>query len=130
MTTQTALYAAVFQLVKAFASANSLPVKYPAKKFDTPQSGNWLELTINPNDIDLTLSGQTIFRRGMIQINVCGKAGRSPLSLTAISDAIKTEFNKTKTIVDAVIVSGSPYESSMIELEDRVILPVTINYSE
>jgi hypothetical protein len=130
MTTQTALYAAIYTEVKAFATTNGLPVKYPSKKFDTPDSGNWLELSVNPNDIDPDLSGGRQLRRGMFQLNVCGKPNKSPLTLSGIADQIRVSFFKTKTIIDSVIVSDSPYESGMIELEDRVILPVTINYSE
>lgn len=130
MTAQADLYRAIFDAVAAFASANSMPVKWPGKKLKTPDSGNWFELSINSNDIDPTLNDQTIYRRGMFQLNVGGKPDRDSTRLSAIADLIQAEFYKTKPIIDAVTVSDTPYQTSLIELDDRVILPVTINYSE
>lgn len=131
MTTQTALFAAIFQQVKSFASTNNdLPIKHPAKKFKPPASGNWLELSIAPNDIDTTLSDQESYRRGLFQLNVAGRPDNSSLELTGIADLLITEFHKTKTLIDSVIVTRTPYLTNVLELDDRVLLPVTINYSE
>lgn len=130
MTTQTALFAAIFQQVSSFASINNVPVKYPAKKFTPPASGSWLELSIGPNDIDTTLSDQSDYRRGVIQINVAGRPNINPLELTELADLIVAEFYKTKTLIDSVIVTRTPYLTNVLELDDRVLLPVTINYSE
>lgn len=130
MTTNTQITIAIFQLVKSFATTNSLDVAYPGKKFKTPDAGNWLELLISPNDLDETLSDQGNDKRGMFQINVCGKPDKNPLALISLSEDLTTYFNKTLSIVDRVIVSKTPYMLSIIELDDRVILPVTIEYSE
>lgn len=130
MTTQTELFAAIFHGVSIFAAANNLPVKYPAKKFTPPASGEWLELSIAPNDIDSTLSEQASFKRGIVQVNVAGRPDTSPLKLTAIADLITLKLPKGLFIVDSVIVARTPYQTNVLELDDRVLLPVTINYSE
>lgn len=123
----TSLTLAIFEAVKSFADTNGLEVKYPGKKFDTPDSGNWLELYLIPNDYDPYLSDAEIISRGMFQLNVGGRPDDSILNQQAIADLIVLQFPKG-TIIGDVVVYQTPMTASPVELDDRVLVPVTIRY--
>ena len=115
--------------VFTWASGLGYPVAYPGKTFAPPDSGEWLELMIVHNDADPDLTDQTIFRRGIIQLNVCGRPNKNPLTLYSIADTLKTGTQKGAT-VSGVTITRTPYTSSLLEMDDRVMLPVTFEYSE
>lgn len=130
MATNSQVTLAIFQLANAFATTNNLPISYPGKKFDTPESSGWLELSVSPNDLDDTLNDKDSCRRGMFQINLCGKPNNNPLTLIGLSDTLASSMEKGTVLVDDVRVVRTPYTMQLIPLSDRVILPVTIEYSE
>jgi hypothetical protein len=130
MATNAQVTLGIFNLVKTFADSNSLQLSIAGKKFDTPSTGNWIELSVSPNNLDITLNDTNSFKRGMFQINVCGKPDKNPLTLTTLSDTIATSMQKGTVISTDVKVTRTPYPMQLIPLNDRVILPVTIEYSE
>lgn len=115
--------------VFTWASGLGYSVAYPGKSFTPPDSGEWLELNIIHNDLDPDLTDQTIFRRGIIQLNVCGRPNKNPLTLYGIADGLVTGYPKASAISGATITK-TPYTSSLLEMDDRVMLPVTFEYSE
>lgn len=123
------LLESVFDLTSEVAEALALTVAYPGKKFTPPDSGEWLELSTTANDLQPDISGGSVFRRGICQINVCGRPDKNPLVLYVYADTIAAMIPKGPNDAGFTI-TNNPTVSSLIELDDRVILPITITYSE
>lgn len=123
------LLESVFDLTSEVAEALTLTAAYPGKKFTPPDSGEWLELSTTANDLQPDISGSSVFRRGIFQINVCGRPDKNPLVLYGYADTIAAMIPKGPNDAGFTI-TNNPTVSSLIELDDRVILPITITYSE
>jgi len=128
MTSNATLWADIIGAVRTLAG--STPLAVPGKAFTPPATGVWWELSIMPNDTDPTLSDAVIYRRGMVQINVCARMGYGEAGLHTIAETIAAALPKLTALSGSVIVSASPYTMQVITLPDRLILPVTIPYAE
>lgn len=126
--TNSELFTAIINSIRALA--DTTPLSVPGKKFSPPGNGIWWELSVFPNDLDLTLSGPENFRRGIAQVNVCAKVGYGLVGLHQQAEAISAALPKASELATGVVVSGAPYTGSLITLPDRIILPVSIPYSE
>lgn len=114
-----------------FANANGLPIAWQGDKKQTDGLDLFLELMHMPNDYDPFLSDPRDIKRGMFQINVCGRKKKSSdAELQDIADLIISNWPKLDVITGTVQVTRTPYTMSMIENDSRNILPVTIEYHE
>lgn len=130
MTTQSQLVEAIYSQVKALATSLGIPCGYPATAFKPPATGRWLELRIFPNDIDLTLSDTESYRRGFFQLVVYARPGTGSVPLMQVAESVAAAFPKGQTIAGSVIVSATPELRSLLEMDDKIALPVSINYAE
>ncbi len=132
MTTNTALKTAIFQAVNTFATTNSLPCSFPGVSFTKPATGEWLELSVVTNDRDFGLNDSIKFRRGIVQINVCGIKDRSgDLALQAIADLIESGWQRGDVLTGGIRVSTNPLvEEAIIRDSTDYILPVSFEYEE
>lgn len=132
MTTITDLKTAIFQAANAFANIHSLPISFPGISFTKPTSGEWLELSVIPNDFDYGINESRKFRRGIVQINVCGIKDKSgDLALQAIADLAETIYPMGTVILDAVRITTNPTtEAAIVRNNTDYIIPVSFEYSE
>ena len=112
-------------------AAFGYPIAYEGIKFCPPDSGPWLELSFLPNEgIDQSLSSDSVLSQGILQVNVCNRPNTGIIELNQIAETVMALFPKSTSIFGLVRVSRSPYTSSVITLDDRQILPISISYSE
>jgi hypothetical protein len=129
MTTNTEITQFFFEAVDG--AALGYPIAYPSIKFTPPSNGNWLELSFMPNTgIDHGLSSDRTIKQGILKINIGGKPNGGLIPLQNISDTVAAIFPKNSILVDLVRISRSPYNTDIISLDDRQLLPLTIMYSE
>lgn len=129
MTTNAEITQAFFE--KVSGAALGYPIAYPSITFTPPDSGNWLELSFMPNNgIDQGLSSATVISQGLLQVNICGKPNGGLIPLQTISDTVAALFVKNTVLSGLVRVSRTPYTTDIISLDDRQLLPLTIEYSK
>lgn len=121
----------LIQATAAYAGLVSInDVAYPNKSFTPPDSGFWLELTIFPNPIDPDLSGNYVAQRGIWQINVCARKEIGILDLYEKADELLATGPVKGVSENGLVITTAPRILSAIQLDDRFILPITIEYSE
>jgi len=129
MTTNSDIAQAFFSIIDS--AALGYPIAYPTKSFTPPDSGHWLEVSFMPNSgIDQGLKSGTVLMQGLAQVNVCGRPDTGLIPLHNISEQVGALFPKNLVISGNVRVSKTPYNTDIIPLEDRIILPLTVMYSE
>lgn len=112
-------------------AALGLPISFEGVKFTPPDSGQWLEVTFLPNQgIDQSMTSNNPVSQGIIQVNACNRPNSGLIPLQKLSETVAALFPKNTIIYDLVRVSETPYTSDMISLDDRLIIPLTIMYSE
>jgi hypothetical protein len=109
----------------------NIPIAYPAVKFTPPETGIWLETKILRNTgIDNGLSDvSTKVEQGIFQINVCLRPNQGIITLTNYANGLIGQIPKGLNI-GGVKVIRQPYMMQPIYVDDRVILPITIEYSQ
>lgn len=127
--TNEELISSLFESTQGIGASLGLTVAYPGKKFTPPDTGRWLEMSLASNDLQPDIKGSHIARRGIWQINACGRPDKNPADLYAVADSIAGVITKGESEV-ALTITQNPSIGSLIELDDRVILPITITYSE
>lgn len=127
--TNEELISSLFEIIKSIGYEAGFKVAYPGKKFTPPDSGRWLEMSIAINDLQPDITGNHIARRGIFQINACDRPDKNPIGLYEVADYIASVIAKGSSN-DFFTITQNPAVGSLIELDDRVILPITITYSE
>ena len=129
MTTNAQIATAFFTTVNT--AALGYPIAYPSITFDPPDTGNWLELSFMPNTgINPGISSPTVIKQGLLQVNVGGKPNGGLIPLETIADTVAALFPMNSVLSDNVRISRTPYTTDIIPLDDRQLLPITIEYSE
>ena len=128
--TNEELIGLLFDSTKYIGELLSLPVAYLGKKFTPPDTGRWLEVSLSSNDLQPDITGTHVARRGIWQINACGRPDKNPSDLYAVADDIAVVVGKGLVVDNQLIITQNPTVGSLIQLDDRVILPITITYSE
>ena len=117
----------------AFASGVGVPIALPDANFTPPDSGHWLELDIAPNNFDDTLADQYAYKRGVITLSVVFRKGSSQYEYGEayqLVDDIASGYPKETVLSGSAVVSSIPRPLSQIEYQDRIMIPVSIEYSE
>lgn len=107
----------------------ALTVAYPGIEFTPPATGDWIEVQAFPNET-LTIGMQnTGLRelRGFFQVSACTRPGAGVMGIQAIADAVIAAFTKGTTFGGAR-VERQPWCSSLLTMEDRIVIPVTVRY--
>lgn len=121
---------AFYEMVTASASGAGL-IAYEGIKYTPPESGQWVEIKHFPNTgVDQSLNSNDVLAQGLFQVNVCNRPNTGILPLYGLAELIIGQLPKSTVITGLVRVSRAPYTSSMISLDDRIILPLTVSYSE
>jgi hypothetical protein len=112
------------------------PIAFHGIPFTPPAAGVWLQVTYLPNEgIQQGIGNSaTVIEQGIYQVMACRRivdatitGGVTPLQ--AALSLVATEYPKGKIITGLVRVQRTPYQSSLIEDEDRMMIPLTIQYS-
>lgn len=124
-------YSVILQALFVDVSALGYEVKYPAKKFTPPDSGPWLELSVSPNEgYAEGLNSNTEVKQGIIQINVANRPNTSPVTLMSAVESVISQFPQGHVLTSFARVQKKPYVGGLLEMDDRVMYPITIPYSE
>lgn len=115
--------------VSAFAITLSppLPVSYPGLPFTPPASGYWLEVQWFPNETQnygIAFDGPSVLR-GFGQVSVCTRPGTGLVKPMDLAGLVIETFDKGTRIGDA-LVYRKPWASSVIQDNERLMIPVTI----
>jgi hypothetical protein len=101
-----------------------------------PATGVWLQVTYLPNEgIQQGIGNDaTVIEQGIYQVMACRRIVDATITggVTPLQSAlalVAAEYPKGKIITGLVRVQRSPYQSSLIEDEDRMMIPLTIQYS-
>ena len=110
---------------------NVYKISYEGYTFDPPDTGIWLEVKHMPNNgIDQSINGSGVLAQGMFQVNVVNRKEQGIISLQNVAELVQAAFPKSSAITGLCRVSRAPYQSSPLTLDDRLIIGVTIPYSE
>jgi len=118
-------------LAKIESSGFTDQIAYPGIKFDPANLTQWIEVDILENgfdDFDTENDGQKT-ERGILQISAVCKPGSGIVILDALAKTIQTKFPKGTILCDKIRVTKHPYRMDVITTDDRLIMPVSINYS-
>jgi hypothetical protein len=109
----------------------NIPIAYPAVKFTPPETGIWLEAKVLRNTgIDNGLSVvSTKVEQGIVQLNACTRPNAGIITLTNFANGLIAQIPKGLNIGDVKVIK-QPYLMQPIYIDDRVILPITIEYSQ
>lgn len=109
----------------------SFQVSYEGYSFTPPASGVWLEVKHLPNDgVDQSISGSSVIAQGMFQINVVNRKENGISAMQTVAELVQVAFPKASNITGLCRVSRAPYQSTPLTMDDRIIIGVTIPYSE
>ena len=112
-------------------AALGYPIAWPGFNFTPPSTGVWLQVDFFPNEgIDEGMAdNSTVIPQGIFQIMVCSRPGEGVASINQAIGEVSAVFGKGSTIVGMVRVRRSPYESDRITQDDRMMIPLTIQYT-
>ena len=120
---------AFFSAVKD--SGINLPIAYPGMNFTPPTKGQWLEVSVFRNEpANQPLANKRGVEQGIMQITVCGRPGSGmvPLRNTALN--ILAAFPKGFLFASYHRIVNNPYMLSLITESDKIMLPVSMSYSQ
>lgn len=107
------------------------PVAWPSVNFTPPATGVWLETAFSPSaDLDegLSYSDDTI-PRGFFQVTVYDRPNRGVFVSVGVAESVQSLFAKGTVISGNIRVVRKPDIMSMIEVDDRIGIPVSVEYS-
>lgn len=124
------------QILSAFygvlhGSSLGYPISWPGYNFTPPSQGFWLEVSFLPNrgvDDRLADDGH-VSPQGILQITVCGRPG-DEVALREVAEEVQQVLPKGTPILPPLRVTRSPYTLSVIYAKDRMMLPVSVEYTE
>jgi len=129
MTANSAIETALNQILEA--AALGYPVAWPGIDFTPPANGEWLEVIYLPNQgVDDRLADDGyVSPQGIYQVTVASRP-QSEIKLREAAEAVQAVFPKGTRISGNIRVGSHPYTSSARIEDDRMRLPVTVEYSE
>jgi hypothetical protein len=134
MTTNNQILMACDQIL--IDAALGYPIAFHGIPFTPPASGVWLQVMIMPNEgIQQGIGNSaTVIEQGIYQVMACRRrvdgtitGGLTPIQ--AAAEQVQAAFPRGKIISGLVRVQRAPYQSSIIEDDDRMMIPVTVPYS-
>lgn len=109
-----------------------LPIAWPGTDFKPPASGYWLEPRLFRGEgLDPGIPNSSrALDQGVMQINVGTRPGKGIIGLVQKATLVQAAFPKGKTFASGVRIVNNAYQLSIIEDGDKILLPVTMNYSQ
>lgn len=106
------------------------PIAWPNAPFDSPNTGEWLEVIHQPNsNIDVSLASQSVIRRGLFTVIISDRKGTGTFRVNNIASQIAALFPKVTPLSSARVTrvpeAGEPKVNGGI-----IELPLTVAYSE
>lgn len=101
-------------------------------KFTPPATGLWLEVEFQPNeDIDNGLGpGDDVVPRGMMTVIVMGRPGNAGIiPMIDLAEQIKVAYPKDYRLAGLVRIRRHPWSFNLPEMDDRLGVAVTVEYS-
>lgn len=107
------------------------PIAYPAIDFTPPASGVWLEISFFPNRgiDDLMANDSQVIPQGMFQVMAVTRPGDGLFPVTNAAQSVMMAMPKGTRLADLVRTNRHPYQSDAVKEGDRVMIPVTLEYS-
>lgn len=129
MITNTQIQTAFYALLAA--ETLGYRITYPGRTNTPPESGYWLVVDFFPgNGIQNGIANSSsILPEGLFQVSAYTRPNSGIVGLSGVADEIISAFPKGTVLVDPVRISRTPYQSPRIDLDDRIMIPVTIPYS-
>ena len=113
------------------SSALGLPIAWPGMNFTPPSSGQWLEVSLFPNEP--TENGisdiSSVMPRGNFQVAVADRPGAGVVTMTKTANDVQALYARGTVLVDPVRIQRMPYQMQMVKMDDRMMIPVTMPYS-
>lgn len=106
------------------------PIAYTAIDFTPPQNSLWLEVKVFRNsgqDLGIAHNSSKI-EEGLFQITVCDRPNKGIINMTTVANGIVAALPRG-TVIGDVYIKKQPYLMQIIDMEDRVMLPITMQYS-
>jgi hypothetical protein len=117
-------------------AALGYPIAFHGIPFTPPTSGVWLQVTYQPNEgIQQGIGNDAdTIEQGIYQVMACRRIVDATITggVTPLQSAlalVAAEYPKCKIITGLVRVQRTPYESSLFEEDDRMMIPLRIQYS-
>lgn len=113
------------------AAFPSLPVSYPGVNFTPPDHGQWLEVTIFRSEpANQPLGNTRGVDQGIMQITVCERPGRGMIPVRNAANAVIGAYPKGYTFASFHRIVNNPYMLSVIVEPTKIMLPVSMSYSQ
>lgn len=109
-------------------------IAWPGIPFTPPANEFWLEVRYLPNEgIQAGLANNaTTVEQGIYQVSALGRtgvgAGKGMINTSVVASEVQALFQKGLSIIGLIRVSRS-YQMSPIIEDDKIEIPVTIEYS-
>lgn len=105
-------------------------IAYPGVDFTPPDSGEWLEVRFLPNEgVDNGLGySDSYVPQGIFQVSAATRPGNGVIQIGKVADDVAAVFPKGAG-VGPVRVWRHPYQQQFVTMDDRVMIPVTVEYS-
>lgn len=130
--TNNTIYTALITILDN--AALGYPVSYPGYTRTPPSTGVWLEVSFMPNrGIDDGLANNSdVAPQGIFQVMTVSRPGDGIERTGGVQDAAQaviSAFPKGIKVSGLVRVNRHPYQGSTMKEDDRLMIPVTIEYS-
>jgi len=114
------------------AGTPGYPIGWPGLEFTAPTTGPWLEVQFMPNQgIDNGLAPTDVtVPQGIFQVNVFARPGDGIIGMNEIADEVKALYPKNATITGLVRVQRNPWSMEIEADPDRMMVMVTIPYTQ
>ena len=119
------------ELMKLVQAAGfTQPIAWPGVNFTPPSSGAWLQVSLFENEPlqPGTANTAAVGLRGTLQISACGRPGTGFAALDTLADSVIAEFAKGTPVLSASRVIRTPYKLGDITADDKLMIPVRIEY--
>lgn len=127
--TNNTIYTAL--ITKLNTAALGYPISYPGYNFTPPDTGVWLQVEHQPNrGIDDGINANSsVIPQGLMTIMAVDRPGNGLTGVTSAAQSVMATFPKLSTVTGGVTIQRAPYQGSAIKEGDRIMIPVTIEYS-
>ena len=111
----------------------ALPVAYPGVSFEPPSGAKyWLECDVfenKPIGTGLANDSRKI-PRGIVQVTVCTRPGAGVVGLREMAEKVAASFHKGTVFSGNIRTNDHPEVLRRITQDDRIMLPVSMSYSQ
>lgn len=128
MPTNAEIQSAFFHLLSV--SGFSHPISWPGIDFTTPTTGYWIESSFFPNvgDQPGLAYDSAELKQGLFQVDVYTRPGSGEIALQEQAQIVADAFPRGTFLIDRVRIIRA-YLSASIKMDDRIFIPVTIEYT-